>query len=369
MTARSDQGGQLRRKRPHAMRRPAAATTEAGLRVLCSVAGWLEKGDTFRVGDIVIPCAVPQPEPETAEGVESELFGQILGGENTFDERLHDYVFEHFTEIRNCPVCKNRMSTLDELFELSGAGSVGTQIIIKYCPWCAYWRYIEEFTIVQCQSINDEIAYVSNQEYGFAASAKIQTFAEELPPGVSEEVAQFIRRHEHGWFSISPFQMEQLVASIIRSNHKHTEVIHTGRSGDNGVDVMFLDDGGTKWVVQVKRRQHPDKAEGPAPIRDLIGAAVLHKTKCCALFSNANHFTAAAYATKAKARDSGVRVELIDRGKLNRMIGRVLPQRPWLPLISVLHPTNDRLYQSKYQFIAKHTTDRSPLNRPPDLWK
>ena len=49
--------------------------------------------------------------------------------------------------------------------------------------------------------------------------------------------------------------------------------------------------------------------------------------------STADHFTYRAYEAINKARAKGMRIELIDRGKLNRMLDSVLPYRPWLSIL------------------------------------
>ena len=51
------------------------------------------------------------------------------------------------------------------------------------------------------------------------------------------------------------------------------------------------------------------------------------------LVSTADHFTYRAYEAVARAKEIGKIIQLIDRGKLNRMLGPMLPDRPWRSII------------------------------------
>jgi hypothetical protein len=75
--------------------------------------------------------------------------------------------------------------------------------------------------------------------------------------------------------SLTPYQMEKLVGSILRDLFD-CEVRHVGGPKDQGVDLLLVD-GDKKTVVQVKRRLRTKKAERVSVIREFIGAMILNE--------------------------------------------------------------------------------------------
>ncbi|WP_159078674.1 restriction endonuclease, partial [Klebsiella aerogenes] len=63
--------------------------------------------------------------------------------------------------------------------------------------------------------------------------------------------------------------METLVTDIFKANYRHCEVKHVGGPGDLGIDVLFIDDNDTKRLIQVKRREHPKRAEGFSTLQSI----------------------------------------------------------------------------------------------------
>src|SRR5207248_1897599 len=101
---------------------------------------------------------------------------------------------------------------------------------------------------------------------------------------------------------------ETLVVEMVKANYGKCEVIHVGRPGDEGIDILFIDDGGRQWIIQVKRRQDAGAPEGIATLRNLLGAMVIHDTKYGVLVSTADHFTIAVKKAKKKVAPRGYRL-------------------------------------------------------------
>jgi hypothetical protein len=122
-------------------------------------------------------------------------------------------------------------------------------------------------------------------------------------------------------------------------NYDGAEVIHVGKPDDGGVDIIFVDSHKEQWLIQVKRRERADCAEGVRTIRDLIGAMMLEGALRGIVVSTAGHFTLRArQAANAKRLvDKGMHIELIDRGILDRMLDPVLPDRPWLTVVDMYY--------------------------------
>jgi hypothetical protein len=71
-------------------------------------------------------------------------------------------------------------------------------------------------------------------------------------------------------------------------------------------------------------------------LQKLLGTLVLEGEKFGIIASNASHFSVQAKRQAARAAKRGVIVELFDRGILNRLLGALLPDRPWMSLFDKL---------------------------------
>ena len=110
-------------------------------------------------------------------------------------------------------------------------------------------------------------------------------------------------------------------------------MVHVGKPDDGGVDILFIDSTHEQWLIQVKRRERADSAEGINTIRNLVGAMVLEGAMRGIVVSTADHFTLRAQQAAKRLEKRGLHIELIDKGVLNRMLEPVLPDRPWLEIV------------------------------------
>ena len=200
---------------------------------------------------------------------------------------------------------------------------------LEYCPNCHYWRWHD----AELEFYEEGLSH----KYESLLS-KVREFDNVLPEGFTQEIAAWIRRDERRWHTINPTSMEKLAAEILRHNYHPCEVFHVGRPGDGGTDVLFIDGGGRQWLVQVKRREKAKCSEPVDTIKNLLATMFLNDSTYGMVVSTADHFTYQAYKAIDKARAKGMRIELIDRGKLNRMLNTVLPYRPWLKVLREKHP-------------------------------
>jgi hypothetical protein len=127
--------------------------------------------------------------------------------------------------------------------------------------------------------------------------------------------------------------LEHLVADIFKANYKHCEVIHVGGPGDRGIDVVFVDDSYTQWLIQVKRRADPGRKEGFETLQAILGTLALKGNRHGIVVSTADAFSQQARAEARNAKLHGFIVELIDRHRLDRMLNPLLPITPWLPAL------------------------------------
>ena len=223
---------------------------------------------------------------------------------------------------QTCPFCK--ISLLSGQHQLNDEDYENVRIgSLEYCPRCQYWcwNYLESRYIGR-PSV-DVYEYVS-------FLSKITEFEEFLPDEFSVELAQWFRRNPDRWHFVHPNKFEKLVADIFSSNYAHAEVIHVGKPDDGGIDVLFIDTNGNQWLIQVKRRENPKYTEPVKTIRNLLGTMLLEGSSYGMVVSIADHFSYRAYQAVNRAKELGMIVKLVDRGVLDRMLGALLPDRPWI---------------------------------------
>jgi restriction system protein len=124
-----------------------------------------------------------------------------------------------------------------------------------------------------------------------------------LPLG---EVRSYLAAKYSDRFSAAPRLFEDVVASVFRDCGYRTRV--TGRSGDDGIDVILDGDKGDTIGVQVKRYQSSIEME---QIRALAGALVLQGLTR-GIFVTTSRFQSGAHSTVERFAARSIRIELFD---------------------------------------------------------
>ncbi|MGE3538656.1 MAG: restriction endonuclease [Candidatus Tectimicrobiota bacterium] len=233
--------------------------------------------------------------------------------------------------LSECPYCKIslRSKGFTDILDGNEIWHNNRLYASQYCERCAYWEFYGNEGGNKCMDPSTTILISS-------IAAK---FSPNLPESCSTELAQQLRRRPTSWHNLSPKRMETLVADIFRANYQHSEVIHVGRPGDRGVDVIFIDTVRTKWLIQVKRRARARKSEGFATLQSLLGTMTLEGERHGMIATTADSFSYQARQAQRQARQQGYLIELYDKGVLDRIIGTLLPQVPWHELFG--HPSLD----------------------------
>ena len=245
---------------------------------------------------------------------------------------LHDDAYHNSEEEET--ICENPLPDLEECAYCS------TQLIkvenntlekemhrdycLWYCDYCRFWQARVYSAFRACMPPPDNWAYIS----------KLREFDKNLPEGCSTELALHIRRHPDLLHSFSPKRFEKFVADVFQANYTNAEVLHVGKPGDGGIDVLLIEAGGEQWLIQVKRRKSQKCSEGVKTIRDILGAMVVEGTPQGIVVSTAERFSRPAIQAVTKASRNGMTVHLVDKGILNKMLDPTLPDRPWLDPIS-----------------------------------
>lgn len=260
--------------------------------------------DLYRVGDDV-----------------AEINGtSIESGEDRVD--VHDWIVEGFQQTTVCPYC---LTALDIVQELSGDPEDvqdAEEVTLWDCSECSYWQmFIHTFS-------DYPPAFVQFSAY----LSKLQEFDVKSADPIIEELTLALRRNPSIWETVHPTALEKLVAAVFRINHGACEVFHVGKPNDGGSDVVFIDSENKKWLIQVKRHSS-NSAEGVSTIRNLLGAMILQGSLNGVVVSSADHFSVQAHRAVSSVRQRGIMIQLLDRGKLDRMIQPLLPKHRWLPLM------------------------------------
>lgn len=238
---------------------------------------------------------------------------------------LTAWVEQEFASRKKCPYCRTELGICEYFEEAETGISVQARIDapdlarLWACRHCAYWQWYSVFE--------------NRGLHGSAAMSVLREFDPTIPDGCWIELAQHLRRNEGLWQSLHPTAMERLVAELFRANFADAEVIHVGRPGDLGTDVLFIDASGVQWLIQVKRRARNGAVEGFETLQKLLGTLALEGQRRGIIASNASHFSFQSRQQAHRASQRGFVIELLDRGKLDRMVGALLPQRPWQALL------------------------------------
>ena len=226
-------------------------------------------------------------------------------------------------DIKKCAYCSTELikienETLQESWH--------RDYCLWYCAYCRFWQARLYSAFRACMPPPDNWAYIS----------KLREFDTNLPDGCSEELALYIRRHPNFLHSCDPKGFEKFVADVFRANYTNAEVLHVGKPGDGGIDVLLTEARGEQWLIQIKRRGSQKSSEGVSTIRDILGAMVVKGVRNGIVVSTVERFSSEAQrdAVKAKIGPFRMTVELVDEGIFNKMLDPILPDRPWLDPIS-----------------------------------
>lgn len=261
------------------------------------------------------------------------LYGWSVNGEEVdgltqeYLDRKSSFNSDNWTS-STCPHCHQELTSqnFEDVMDGNDVWHNDQMYASVFCENCSHWEFSGMEGGNKCMDIQRAVLI----------SSVYKKFSTDLPDGCSEELAQYLRRHPEYWNKLDPKAMEKFVADIFKANHRASEVFHVGKPFDGGVDVIYIDSNGTKWLIQVKRRENPNKSEGFETLQSLLGTLVLEGEQHGIIVSTSNSFSHYARKKQKQAKQNGYVIEMIDKGKLNRMVGLLLPSLPWHQVFS--HP-------------------------------
>ncbi|UDF14745.1 restriction endonuclease [Antiquaquibacter oligotrophicus] len=128
---------------------------------------------------------------------------------------------------------------------------------------------------------------------------------------------------------MDPHVLERLVRDVLR-DHLDCDVVHVGRSGDGGIDLLIVDADRPR-AVQVKRRSR-NRAESVSQIREFLGALLLGGHMKGIFVTTAPAFSRDSIRAADAARRLALvsEIELVDGGALQEIIrASTTLSEPW----------------------------------------
>jgi hypothetical protein len=271
--------------------------------------------------------------------------------DDDYDSALH-WLENDFPSVTVCPFCSKALASFQYLIENKSfttndddyRDELGQKAELKTCLYCTYWQWFYEDGL-------DLNCYGCPDHFWHGAISKAKEYTMSLPEGCYNEISVALRRNPSLCHFIDPYELEKLIAAVFRANYTNCEVVHVGRPDDGGVDVIFIDSGNRQWLIQVKRRQSENASEGVSTIRNLLGTMFLENSSYGVVISTADHFTYRACQAVDQAHKKGMQIKLIDKGKLLRMVGPLLPDRPWLGFVATEYPDLSEIFNRKYMLL------------------
>lgn len=275
------------------------------------------------------------------------------------------------TTVAICPYCAVATQSAQQRQEAVDRWPLSYQGIFRqdFCLRCRFWRHTELRSTAYFAA-----DLIVDTHHLAVLTSRARDFDPNAPEGTLDEIAQWFRRHPHLYQSVTPRYLEQLVARVFAGLHSYVDVIHVGRPGDDGIDVVLVEGDGRNWLVQVKRRETPTASEGVGTIRHLLGSMLLYGSRFGAVVSSADHYTYRAHKATATAGDKGYTIHLYDRHAFDRLLGQSLPAAPWSTIADLAAKDRLRWTQAggqEYQVgdgLIGPAPDIAPSNWPVPDW-
>jgi hypothetical protein len=216
---------------------------------------------------------------------------------------------------KSCPVCDTPLSLQGA--DLEGKDETGTQTWYRVCDDCGFWRF----------HLRDNV-YLPYYDV-----PHVKRFNYELETPSITYLSHEIQKHREQVFSMNPTKFERYVGSVL-ADFLDCEVRHIGQSGDDGVDLIALISD-NPLMIQVKRRENPDKTEGIDVVKLLFASAFARGADSGMVVTSAKKFSRRAedWIESSRLKDVGFNLELVDINGLMSMIDAVLEKDsppPWL---------------------------------------
>jgi restriction system protein len=185
---------------------------------------------------------------------------------------------------------------------------------VRTCDICGWWwatktDYRAMTNIGKYKAI-DPAEYIDNRLWGASAVLKSLDLTDISTP-ISEVRNELIRNYKKAKGEIQYTLFEETVATVFRDLGYHA--VATGRSGDDGIDVVLTGKNNETIGVQVKRYKDKNRI-GVAQIRDFMGA-LYDKGWLKGIFVTTSDFQSGAQPLTERLAARGTRIELVNANR------------------------------------------------------
>jgi restriction system protein len=202
-------------------------------------------------------------------------------------------IYRRFANTKACPYCRKHAAQIlnASLPQQDDEDDYDREVEIWACLSCGWWY--------------EEFRKWDGPDYRVKRRiAVLREFKPEAADVPLAALATELAVHPSILHDIHPSRLEALVADVLRDFFS-TEVKVIGRTGDGGIDLLFVN-GDRPFAVQVKRRQSPESKEGVALVREFLGACVLKDFRNGIIVTTAGSFTSGAVAEASQTISKGI---------------------------------------------------------------
>jgi len=236
-------------------------------------------------------------------------------------EKLLESHFSNFSNFNSkeiCPYCNSFLVeySADEIYQ--GVRGEENLFIYKKCSSCNFWiAFLRQYDI-QIVKGKTAISYLK----------KYDATANNIP---IPDLLKYLQRDSNTIKTIDPYRFEKIIQEYLKQEWKDAEVIHVGKPGDGGVDILLIISDNERWLVQCKRRSKTGYVEGVETIRKLLGAMIENDNLNGIVVTTADKFSPAAISLASSdiLRKFGLKVKLTDYGILKEIIPNLNVKDPW----------------------------------------
>src|SRR5262245_35375088 len=188
-------------------------------------------------------------------GEDRGLFGGTKGGtyldQPSFGRRVSGL----------CSYCSSKMSREEVQSKLLESNRAAYLYLLR-CMSCGWWVLHREVVDTAREFGNS----FEDQVFGEAKYYRIDSL--DIP---LRELRSFLGRHPNHLANVNPTAFELLMRDCLVDAYGPCDVLHTGSSGDGGVDLKMVLSNRDTYLVQVKRRSDLASHEGVRVVRELNG--------------------------------------------------------------------------------------------------
>lgn len=206
-------------------------------------------------------------------------------------------------------------------------------ISIKECPECGWWIANNDLKEKNIDGYNKKDYVTSNFYNGIVKKYDIND--RKLPLNVLNDE---LKRNLLTLNKINPYKLEELVQGIL-SDFFSCEVKWVGGKGDKGIDLVVVESD-NPILVQIKRRENPDKVEVIKGVREFIGTLYIEGKSRGIYVTTSKKYSKGCKCLKEKMLNERKLeyFDLIDFDRLIAMLHLEKKDRPWSFLEKIFYP-------------------------------